>query len=150
MIITSGISNLFAVEQTILRGGQPSSAGFDYLKTQGITDIIKLNTDQEGSDDYATSIGLTVHKFPIPWWRQVVWRPAQSDLVSAVALMKPNSFLHCEHGEDRTGLVVGCFRLSQGWTKNDSYAEMLAHYFHPALQGLQGRWNSENPTDWDQ
>lgn len=91
---------------------------------------------------------MTVHRFPIPWWRQVIWRPRQSDLISAVELIGGKVFIHCEHGEDRTGLVVGCFRLSQGWTKDDAYAEMLAHYFHPLLQGLQGRWNSENPKDW--
>lgn len=148
MTIDHGIPNLFAVEQNILRGGQPSSAGWDYLKAQGIVTVIKLNTEEEGSDNYAASIGLAVHKFPIPWWRQVIWRPAQADLVAAVKLMRPNSYTHCEHGCDRTGLIVGCFRLSQGWTKEDAYAEMLAHYFHPVLQGLQGRWNSEDPKDW--
>jgi hypothetical protein len=27
---------------------------------------------------------------------------------------------------------------------------MVAHGFHSLLQGLQGRWNSENPADWIQ
>ena len=148
MIITSGIPNLFAVEQDILRGGQPSADGWSYLKSQGITDVVKLNEESEASDVIAISMGMVVHYFPIPWWRQMIWRPKQSDLVAAVALIKPHTYVHCEHGEDRTGLVVGCFRLSQGWTKADAYAEMLAHGFHPVLQGLQGRWNSEDPSGW--
>ena len=148
MTITSGIPNLFAVDQDILRGGQPSADGWSYLKSQGITDVVKLNEESEASDAVAISMGMVVHYFPIPWWRQMIWRPKQSDLVSAVALVKPHTFIHCEHGQDRTGLVVGCFRLKQGWTKTDAYAEMLAHEFHPALQGLQGRWNSEDPSDW--
>lgn len=148
MTISNGIPNLFAVEQDILRGGQPSSVGWDYLKSQGIVCVIKLNTEEEGSDAPAEAMGMIVHRFPIPWWRQMLWRPKQSDLQAAVALMKPHTYVHCEHGQDRTGLVVGCFRLSQGLTKDDAYAEMLVHEFHPALQGLQGRWNSENGSDW--
>jgi hypothetical protein len=169
MTLTHGIPNLFVVEQdnleqVILRGGTPTDDGWVWLKSQGITDVIKLNTKSESTDAKALQLGMVIHNFPIPWWRQVLLWPSQSDLVSAVALMKLNSFVHCgsdartasadaaedntQGGEDRTGLVVGCFRLSQGWTKADAYAEMLAHGFHPALQGLVGRWNSENPTDW--
>ena len=148
MTIVSGIPNLAVVAPDILRGGQPTVDGWTYLKSQGITDVIKLNTEEEGSDSTAEALGMTVHKFAIPWWRQMVWRPAQSDLVAAVALMKPHSYVHCEHGQDRTGLVVGCFRLSQGWTKEDAFNEMLAQNFHCALQGLLGRWTSENPADW--
>jgi hypothetical protein len=144
--ITAGIPNLFAVEQDILRGGQPNADGWVYLKAQGITDVIKLNTDEEGEDPVLG--GFKIHCFPIPWWRQMLWRPRQSDLVAIVELMKPHTFIHCARGEDRTGLAVGCFRLSQGWTKADAYLEMLAHGFHPMLQGLQGRWNSEYPADW--
>lgn len=148
MTITSGIPNLFAVEQDILRGGQPSVDGWTYLKSQGVICVIKLNTEEEGSDAVAEALGMVVHRFPIPWWRQMVWRPKQSDLMAVVALMKAHTFIHCTRGEDRTGIGVGCFRLSQGWTKEDAYLEMVAHGFHSLLQGLQGRWNSENPADW--
>jgi hypothetical protein len=160
--MTHGIPNLFAVEQDILRGGTPMDLGWQWLASEGITDVIKLNTDSESTDAKAVQLGMTVHRFPIPWWRQVLLWPSQADLVAAVALMKPHSFVHCgsdartasdepeeeKGGTDRSGLVVGCFRLSQGWTKDDAYTEMLAHGFHPALQGLVGRWNSERPEDW--
>jgi hypothetical protein len=148
--IFNGIPNLFAVEQDILRGGQPTVDGWTYLKGQGITDVIKLNTEEEGSDSPAEAMGMTVHDFPIPWWRQLVLRPKQSDLLAIVALIKPHTFVHCLRGEDRTGLAVACFRLRQGWTKEDAYLEMVAHGFHSSLQGLQGRWNTENPADWIQ
>jgi hypothetical protein len=161
-----GIPNLFAVEQdrNIWRGGTPTAEGWAYLKGQGITDVVKLNTEAEGRDAVAEACGMTIHRFPIPWWRQVFLWPKQADLIAAVACIKRHTFIHCgsdartaspdaqedntQGGEDRSGLLVGCFRLSQGWTKADAYAEMLAHSFHAALQGLQGRWNSENPADW--
>ena len=60
----------------------------------------------------------------------------------AVDAIKPGTFIHCTHGHDRTGLVVGCYRvLKQGWTKNDAYAEMLQHGFHPELLGLYLFWD---------
>jgi protein tyrosine/serine phosphatase len=145
-----GIPNLFAVEQelNLWRGGDPTLNGWLYLKDLGITTVIKLNTASEGSDAQAEVLGVAVFRFPIPWWRQVLLRPSQRDLKKAVALMTRNVLVHCERGEDRTGLVVGCFRLSQGWSKVDAYSEMKAHNFHEELQGLQGRWNTQREEDW--
>ena len=34
--------------------------------------------------------------------------------------------VHCQHGADRTGLVVAMYRIVfQGWTKEDAIAEMV-------------------------
>ena len=151
MTNSPGIPNLFSVEQSqnIWRGGQPSPEGWIWLKEHGVTDVVKLNTEGEGSDALATRMGMKVHPFPIPWWRQTILRPDQSTLVNAVACLTQNVFVHCLHGNDRTGLVIGCFRLSEGWTKGDAYAEMIAHGFHDELlQGLEGRWNTQRPEDW--
>src|ERR1039457_2006159 len=118
-----GVPNFWSVGNGIYRGAQPTKSGFDYLKSQcEVTRIVKLNEDSEGSDDYAQSIGMTVMKFPIPWWRQTVWSPVQADLVSAVKAIIPGTFVHCgsdkrtedyepddiDHvgGNDRTGLII--------------------------------------------
>lgn len=151
MNIEHGIENLFAVEQDVFRGGQPDDSGWQWLKAQGVQHVIKLNTRREASDNPATTLGLSVHYFGIPWWRQTFWRPQQWVLVMAVQIVKSRTapiFVHCEHGEDRTGLLVGCYRLSQGWTKDEAWQEMLAHGFHIELQGLFGRWNAQRPEDW--
>ena len=42
--------------------------------------------------------------------------------------------MHCYHGEDRTGLVVGLHRYTNDhWTAVDAYREMLARGFHPVI-----------------
>jgi len=47
------------------------------------------------------------------------------------------TFVHCEHGEDRTGLAVGAYRIKvEHWTKPAAYQEMEAPGFHPLLRGL--------------
>ena len=146
--ITHGIENLFAVEQDIFRGGDPTPEGWAWLKGEGVKVVIKLNTQCEGTDSVAVASGLIVHRFPINWFYQTIWHPRQRLLHAAVALMQPHSFVHCEHGEDRTGLVVGCYRLSCGWTKEDAWAEMIGHRFHIGLQGLVRAWERQVPADW--
>ena len=152
---THSIPNLFTVEQAapaVFRGGQPGPVGWQWLCGEGVRTVIKLNTESEGSDAGAESLGMTVHRFPVPWWRQTFWRPSQADLITAVGLVVNRTdpvFVHCTHGQDRTGLMIGCFRLAQGWSKADAETEMDAHGFHEvALQGLEGRWNTEQPEDW--
>ncbi len=146
--ISHGIENLFAVEQDIFRGGDPTPEGWAWLKDEGVRVVVKLNTQSEGTDAVAEKVGMIVHRLPIGWFRQTIWHPTQSLIRSAVALIQPHTFVHCEHGEDRTGLIVGCFRLSQGWTKEDAWDEMLGHRFHIGLQGLVRAWNRQRPEDW--
>ena len=164
-----GVPNFWLVDapNNICRGAQPTKEGFDYLKSQfGIARIVKLNTDAEGSDDYAQSIGMTVLKFPIPAWRQTVWSPVQADLVSAVKAIIPGTFVHCgsdkrtegyepddiDHvgGNDRTGLVIGLYRrFKMGWSKDNAYVEMIAHGFHEVLLGgLCRAWDRQTPEMW--
>ena len=46
-------------------------------------------------------------------------------------------FLHCAHGEDRTGLLMGLYRVEvQGWTPEKAYLEMLKLGFHPKFKAL--------------
>jgi protein tyrosine/serine phosphatase len=148
--IANGIPNLFCVDQAqnIWRGGQPSDAGWRWLCGQGIEAVVKLNTENEGSDFDAKALGMTIARIPMPWWRQVIYRPAQDDLVEAVKVIVQNSFIHCEHGQDRTGIVVACYRLSQGWSKDDAWLEMIAHGFHESLGGLWRAWQAQRPEDW--
>ncbi len=61
--------------------------------------------------------------------------PVDSDAGGAAL---PKIYVHCRHGQDRTGLVIGPQRvLVEGWAPADAYAEMLAHGFHPYFEGLK-------------
>jgi protein tyrosine/serine phosphatase len=47
-------------------------------------------------------------------------------------------YVHCRHGQDRTGLVVGLERVFiEGWDPADAYAEMLSYGFHTYFLGLK-------------
>lgn len=134
---------------------------------------LKLNTNGEGDESCAVSLGLKIHYYPIPWWQQTIWRPSQDLLTAAVMCIQPHTFVHCgsdsrtasydadddDHvgGNDRTGLLVGCYRLLQAvrsqanfqTAKKAAWAEMLMHGFHVVgMGGLAGRFDAQTPDDW--
>src|SRR5258708_26347081 len=51
---TQGVPNFVEVGPKLLRGGQPSAEGWKWLKEEnGVTAVVKLNYESEGSDDEA-------------------------------------------------------------------------------------------------
>lgn len=143
--IVHGIPNFRQVAPGVYRGGQPTAEGWQYLKTIAKWDV-KLNT---GDDELARSAGLQVIHLPITFIQQTIGKPERSTLKSAVSAITDcetyGVFVHCTHGQDRTGLVVGAWRVSQHWSKVQAYAEMVANGFHPILRGLYWSWEEDVP-----
>ena len=140
-VVSHGVPNLVMVDNGIYRGGQPTDEGWVYLKSLGVTNVVKLNEISEGSDQYAVRLGMTVNYHPINLADQLILKPNKKDFLEAVNEIKPGTFVHCEHGQDRTGLAVGAFRVTKEHVnKKTAYAEMLAHGFHKALHGLNDFW----------
>ena len=144
--VINGIANLQPVDiqKGIWRGGQPDATGFAFIKSRGITRRLKLNTEAEGSDDGARAEGIEVHYAPITIWQQLGLVSIPTNQINAavayLAAGKP-CFVGCQHGEDRTGLVVAVYRVKvEGWTKRQARAEMKADHFHPWLLGLTFYW----------
>lgn len=140
----NGIPNFSEVEPLIYRGGQPTQEGWGYLKSIGVTQVIKLNEDSESVDNVPD--GMTLFKVQIPLSQQIITEPNAQYLSDAVGFIEPNTFVHCEHGKDRTGLVIGMYRvIKQGWTKARAYDEMITFGFHPELFGLAKAWEDLSP-----
>ncbi len=172
MTYTNGVPNLAVVDGDYLyRSGQISSAeGWDYvakLARGRKIHVVKLNFDVEGQDAIAVARGLLVLYVPIqPEGDQDletdIWDTfktpdavniarAKSELL--VCKLHPDTdfcIVHCTHGQDRTGEVVGEYRVdNDGWTKDRAYQEMLDHHYHPELHGLHERWESYQPPPVD-
>jgi hypothetical protein len=157
-MISNGIPNLIQFAANLWRGGQPKPAGWAYLKSAGVTNVIKLNLTSEGSDALAADSGMTVQAFPITLAQQL-FDVDKLNITKAVAAIKPYTFIHCgsdsrtkswwsaflkdQGGQDRTGLVVGMYRVSKGWPKSTAYMEMRECGFHPELVGLSEYWTNE-------
>jgi hypothetical protein len=162
MHYTAGVPNLANVEGSIWRSGQISSAeGWDTIA--GLAHgrrvhVIKLNFETEGSDRLADGRGWDLVYLPIQpegdtdLWDEVkgIFSEPDEDLVTKalaeleVCRSHPSTdacLVHCTHGQDRTGYVVGRYRIADdGWTPHRAFAEMIAHDFHGEILGLMTAW----------
>jgi hypothetical protein len=165
MAYVHGVPNLVRVDDNVYRSGQISTAeGWDSIATLAAgrrVHVLKLNFDSEGTDDLALARGFEVEVFAIePQGDQDYWNDlvgaftapdaaivARADALLAQAATHPGDLylVHCTHGQDRTGYIIGRYRvLRDGWTKVRAYREMLARNFHPELHGLHEAWEQFN------
>src|SRR5947207_10105633 len=161
------IPNFAAVNERhkVYRGGEPlAPEGWDYVKSLGVRTVIKLNTETESTDAGAKARGLTVVPLPITARQQRTGSPDFSETIErAVNEMRRGSvFVHCgsdsrskpnslhalfdlQGGQDRTGLVVGCYRVRvEHQKKVVARAEMKSFHFHALLlPGLAKYWRDK-------
>jgi len=156
-------ANLHNVEANIWRSAQPQSLDeWRGVKALGVKAVLKLNYDDEGSDADAESLGLVVYRFGMePAGDKDVFdnilnafkKPDRQSLLDAISVIETHQdgiLIHCTHGQDRTGLLVGLWRLiHDDWDKPRAYNEMLWNGFHPELRGLREFWEGFNvPPAW--
>ena len=140
----AGVPNLRCVDSTkaIWRGGQPVTvADWAVIMRGGCSNVVKLNMDSEGSDAFAESVGMKVQRFGITTAEQFLGGDGLSNKVAmAVASIGPGTYVHCQHGQDRTGVVCAEYRVRAGWSRQQAETEMLADGFHKSLHGLWEAW----------
>ena len=133
------ISNFHTVGPGITRGGAPLEAGLKQLKAMGVKTVIDLRiapktVKREGEE--ARALGLNWINLPMgsdsPTSRQV-----STFLAALKQAPQVPVFVHCQHGADRTGCMVGIYRVTQqGWTYPRAYAEMRRYGFNPRWVNL--------------
>ena len=149
-VYTHGVPNLVQVGPNVWRSGQPKPEGWAYLRGLGITEDVKLNDEAEGSDAPAVATGIHVNTLTIvpedDHPISTVEEPDGTKIEAAVSIMAVAApghgvLVHCTHGQDRTGLVVGRYREKHDkWKKSRAWKEMVANHFHPELIGLVVWW----------
>ena len=140
--------NFALVRSGLYRGGHPDSSNLDYLKSIGVRTIVDLEigdfveatpwsiSDEESA---AKEKGFTFIRKPLSAFQPFV---SDDEMNATMDLLNdPSSgtiYVHCKHGQDRTGMVIGLERvLDEGWEAGDAYQEMLDHGFHPEFIGLK-------------
>jgi protein tyrosine/serine phosphatase len=137
---TAPIERFAKVTPFLYRGARPTQEGIAMLRKLGVKTI--LNIDNEAKPiaiekGWAQALGIQYVSIPLSGF--LAPTDAQMDGVFKVIHDPSNYpiFLHCKHGEDRTGLVVGLFRYNdEHWSAQAAYDEMLAYGFHKVLLGL--------------
>lgn len=125
----------------IYRGDQPDTlSDYKMLKSLGVKTIINLRMEKNfimREAEIADKIGFGFLSFPI----NALTYPDKATIDSVLlALTDPSLqpvYVHCQHGRDRTGLVIGLYRTNfEGWNRNHAWAEMIDRGYRPVLVGL--------------
>jgi protein tyrosine/serine phosphatase len=124
-----GLKNYAKVSDALHRGQQPTAEGFAELKKMGIKTVVNLRSFNSDRSELE-GLGLQyVHIYC------KAWHPEDEDVVKFLQVVSdPKNqpvFVHCQHGADRTGMMVASYRIvEQGWSVEDA-AKELGHFgFH--------------------
>jgi len=138
--ISSDIDNFQVVSTGLWRGALPSAKAFAKLGKSGVKTIVDLRYDGPGvaaEARLAQQYGISYVNIPLGFKN-----PSLGDVARFLAIVaKPANqpvFVHCRQGADRTGTVVGVFRiLHDHWSFREAYNEMRLHHFKPWLGNMK-------------
>ncbi len=137
------LPNFHEVHPFLYRSGEPSKAGMEKLKEMGVKTVIDLRASSEMAFDEKTlarELGMNYIQMVMtsapPTDKQV------NTLLKTIEEAKANPekgpvLVHCAHGSDRTGCMIGIWRVAEeGWTYEDAYKEMRKYWFTPKFTRL--------------
>jgi protein tyrosine/serine phosphatase len=141
-----GLSNFAKVDDGLYRGAQPTSAGMGVLQSLGVQTIVNLRAVNSDRDEIAGEGFRYAHI------ACKAWHPEDEDVVRFLAIATDPAnrpvFVHCEHGADRTGMMIAAYRVMEmGWTPEEAAAELPRFGFHTIWQGIRDRVLALNRDD---
>jgi uncharacterized protein (TIGR01244 family) len=121
------LPNFRKVNENLYRGAQPKPGGIARLAALGIKTIINLREANEMAgpeESEARAAGMRYFSVPM----ESLGRPTDEQINRILALINDTQnapvFVHCNHGRDRTGTVIACYRISrEGWTSKQAKEE---------------------------
>jgi protein tyrosine/serine phosphatase len=121
------LPNFHQVNSQLYRGAQPIAGGLQRLKAIGIKTIVNLRRDDDrtrAEGDTARALGLRYYSVPLPGFSAPKDKEVQQVLDIINAPDNQPIFVHCRHGEDRTGTIIACYRITHdGWTATQAKKE---------------------------
>ena len=143
---------LIKVSDSLYRGGRPKSSQLTSLAGLGVKTVIDLQGGDLNNPDLrpvmklfepgespkaialesarVQKLGMGFYNFPLDSLDTVT--AAEDRAIDQIVQLMGDPahqpvFVHCEHGHDRTGLVVALYRIQHdGWNANDAYNEWVA------------------------
>jgi len=136
------LPNLQKVTADIWRGGHPTVAGVAQMQKGGIKTILSLKTytlDQSElteEENAAKAAGIKFIHFPMNGILEPSVQELQTTLQILLAPENYPIFVHCEHGSDRTGMVIATYRIKkEGWSIKKATEEMYLYGHSKLLSG---------------
>lgn len=138
-IADTPVNNLHRITPLLYRSALLSKTDVPQLQKLGIKKVINLRAFHSDSEILAGS-GISMLRIPIN-----TWNIRDRDMVAALKALHDLEqdgpvLIHCQHGADRTGLVVALYRVVyQGWSKEQALDELQngGYGFHPVWQNIK-------------
>ena len=127
---------------SLYRSGAPTPEGIRTMAKLNVRTVLDLRDDDPDGTrkeaQLARELGMKFISIPL----NSFVKPRESTMNSIAAILNDPTqrplWVHCTHGRDRTGLVIGLYRVfSQGVTPREAYYEMLDYGFRSLLLGLR-------------
>ncbi|HNB25303.1 MAG TPA: tyrosine-protein phosphatase [Candidatus Melainabacteria bacterium] len=158
------LPNFHQVHPFLFRGGEPSREGLKRVKDMGVTTIFDLRNPGEMSyneKEAAKELGMRYISMPMnskaPTDKQIKKLLDEIDRAKGKSEGNNNTatnegnakngsptpkeavFVHCAHGSDRTGCMIGIWRVKRdGYDYDTAYKEMRKYWFTPKFTNLSG------------
>lgn len=139
--------NLFQVTPTLFRSEQLTAKDEVLLQQNNIKTIINLRFfDRNDDQEELSNLPLNLINHPLKSWHI---KPKQ---IAAVlyeieqAQQQGGVLVHCYHGADRTGLIIGMYRIvNQGWSIEEAKREMVEgpYGFHTIWRNIPKMYNQD-------
>jgi protein tyrosine/serine phosphatase len=138
---TGPIPNFHKVDPNLWRSGRPQPAGLVKLQQIGVKVIIDLEYEDKGAitaeREAAEELGIRHVSLPMNAEQPVSDTIVNQALAILGQQVQSSVLVHCYFGEDRTGLIIGLYRVTHDhWTPEAAYKEMLSLGFHASLTNL--------------
>lgn len=123
-IKSDNIENFYKVSNILYRGGQPSADGIKELKAMGIKTIINLRIEAPSDRSLAEKYGIRYYDISMSP-TDIRDSHAQKFLDVLSNPLNHPVFVHCRYGSDRTGAMVGIYRIAfEDWSRAYAVDEM--------------------------
>lgn len=135
-----GILNFGLVDERVYRGAQPDEPAMARLKELGIKTIINLRMPNDVlKEEPVRALGYAMVYTNVPMTG--VGKPTDEQINQILSLLEtlPTPiFIHCEHGCDRTGTVIACYRIKHSnWSADAALREAKAYGLSPFERGMR-------------
>ena len=119
-----GLGNFHRVSDDLYRGEQPTAEGMKRLQAMGIKTVLNLRAFHSDRKALKGTSLEGEHISVKPWHIE------DEDVAEFLRIVTDKSrtpvFVHCQHGADRTGLMVAVYRVAVcGWSKDQALEEMV-------------------------
>lgn len=117
------------VTRNIYRGGRPTGDDLRELAALGFDSIVNLENDPivvRIEAGLAAALHMKFVNIPLSAG-EIPEDAAIDDAIDQLAHVRSGkTFVHCQRGKDRTGVVVALYRTeNQGWKPRNAYDEMM-------------------------